>query len=200
MTSARLGNSSRTKIAGMESAHPDTSDAYNKNTNSKNNSTRPDNIVTNSGSGSGSVNGNGSGNNPRYHDTDNPALDTRPHFTPMSHGGLTSSSAYGSGYSESSSPAKYPSSSYTSNKQGFNGFGGNFGERSAIATGRSASGRARGGFPPGFAPASGGGVEAALSSNAFAGRHSQNCGNVITGRPSSRVTAPPGGHSTFSLG
>ncbi|CAN0564817.1 unnamed protein product, partial [Ectocarpus sp. 12 AP-2014] len=42
--------------------------------------------------------------------------------------------------------------------------------------------------------------EAALSSNAFASGHSQNCGNVITGRPSSRVIAPPGGHSTFSLG
>ena len=116
----------------------------------------------------------------------------------MSHGGLTSSSAYGSGYAESSSP-KY-TSSQISKKQGFSGFGGNFGERSAITSGRSASGRARGGLPPGFAPASGGGVEAALSSNDFASRHSQNCGNVITGRPSSRVTAPPGGHSTFSLG
>ncbi|CAM9134719.1 unnamed protein product, partial [Pylaiella littoralis] len=56
----------------------------------------------------------------------------------------------------------------------------------------------RGGLLSGYAPSSGGGVEAALSPNAFASGHSQNCGNVITGRPSSRVTAPPGGHSTFS--
>ncbi|CAM9443003.1 unnamed protein product, partial [Sphacelaria rigidula] len=40
----------------------------------------------------------------------------------------------------------------------------------------------------------------ALSSNVFANGTSQNCGNFITDRPSSRVTCPPGGHSTFALG
>lgn len=119
----------------------------------------------------------------------------------MSHGGLTSSSAYGSGRGEDSS-------SHANNRdphhQGFGGFGGKFGERSLLSGSRSGAskGRARGsggGLPPGYAPSSGGGVEAALSSNAFASGHSQNCGNVMTGRPSSRVTAPPGGHSTFSL-
>lgn len=122
----------------------------------------------------------------------------------MSHGGLTSSSAYGSGRGEDCS------SDNASNKdphhQGFGGFGGTFGERSLLGGGSrsgASKGRARmsggGGLPPGYAPSSGGGVEAALSSNAFASGHSQNCGNVMTGRPSSRVTAPPGGHSTFSL-
>lgn len=137
----------------------------------------------------------------------------------MSTGGLTSSSAYGSGYGDdptSHSDQKnnpYPysqaaSSNDTDLRQQFGGFGGKFGERS-LMSGRSSTdrGRARGGgggmgggLPPGYAPSSGGGVQAALSSNVFASGHSQNCGNVITGRPSSRVTAPPGGHSTFSLG
>eukprot|EP00904_Undaria_pinnatifida_P005946 jgi/Undpi1/2481/HiC_scaffold_13.g05860.m1 len=184
LTSSRLA-SSRTKIAGTGSPHPDTSDSYTNNRN---------NIIN---SGSSNTNNNG---NPKYRDAVDPTLDPRSQYTPMSHGGLTSSSAYGSGYPESSSPTKYASSQMGNKKQVFSGFGGNFGERSAAKTGRSMGGRAKGGFPPGFAPASGGGVEAALSSNAFARGHSQNCGNVITGRPSSRVTAPPGGHSTFSLG
>lgn len=119
----------------------------------------------------------------------------------MSHGGLTSSSAYGSDY------AADPAASVKGDTQGFGGFGGKFGERSLLS-GRSGANRGkarrgRGGgnvLPPGYAPSSGGGVEAALSSNAFASGHNQNCGNVITGRPSSRVTAPPGGHSSFSLG
>lgn len=122
---------------------------------------------------------------------------------PMSHGGLTSSSAYGSGYAADSAAC----AKRDPHQQGFGGFGGKFGERSLLS-GRSGAnrGKARGdrgggnGLPPGYAPSSGGGVEVALSSNVFARGHSQNCGNVITGRPSSRVTAPPGGHSTFSLG
>lgn len=137
---------------------------------------------------------------------------------PMSHGGLTSSSAYGSGFGEgsrSSTPNKEYAPPYSREASlgrdphqqslSFGGFGGKFGERS-LQSGRSGAdrGRARGGgggrIPPGYAPSSGGGVEAALSSNAFASGHNQNCGNFITGRPSSRVTAPPGGHSTFSLG
>lgn len=138
----------------------------------------------------------------------------------MSNGGLTSSSAYGSGYGYdptnhpelkhgNSSYSRNASSNDTDPRQQFGGFGGKFGERS-LTSGRSAidRGRARGGgrggaggrLPPGYAPSSGGGVQAALSSNVFASGHNQNCGNVITGRPSSRVTAPPGGHSTFSLG
>lgn len=135
----------------------------------------------------------------------------------MSHGGLTSSSVYGSGYGEgssSSTPKKDYAPPYSRETslgrdrdphQSFGGFGGKFGERS-LPSGRSGAGKGgvRGGgggrIPPGYAPSSGGGVEAALSSNAFATGHNQNCGNVITGRPSSRVTAPPGGHSTFSLG
>lgn len=39
-----------------------------------------------------------------------------------------------------------------------------------------------------------------ISSNAFANGASQNVGNVITGRPSSRVLAPPGGRSSIVLG
>lgn len=119
----------------------------------------------------------------------------------MSHGGLTSSSAYGLGQAADSA-ASVKGNRHT-HQQSFGGFGGQFGERSLLS-GRSGAnrGKARGGtgLPPGYAPSSGGGVEAALSSNAFASGHNQNCGNVITGRPSSRVTAPPGGHSTFSLG
>ena len=38
------------------------------------------------------------------------------------------------------------------------------------------------------------------SSNAFANGADQNCGNVITDRPSTRVHAPPGGASQISLG
>lgn len=121
----------------------------------------------------------------------------------MSNGGLTSSSAYGSGYAADSAAGVQRDP----HQQSFGGFGGKFGERSLLS-GRSGAnrGKARGGqggspgLPPGYAPSSGGGVGAALSSNAFASGHNQNCGNVITGRPSSRVTAPPGGHSTFSLG
>lgn len=85
-----------------------------------------------------------------------------------------------------------------SDRQGFSGFGSKFGERSITSGG--VRNLARRGLPPGYAPATGGGVEAALSSNSFARGHSQNCGNAITDRSSSRVTAPPGGHSTFALG
>ena len=40
----------------------------------------------------------------------------------------------------------------------------------------------------------------APSANAFASGRDQNCGNVVTGRPTSRVLAPPGGTQTFTLG
>jgi len=38
------------------------------------------------------------------------------------------------------------------------------------------------------------------SSNSFANGSNQNCGNMITDRRSTRVAAPPGGHSSFTLG
>jgi len=38
------------------------------------------------------------------------------------------------------------------------------------------------------------------SSNAYANGADQNCGNVITDRPSTRLHAPPGGHSSISFG
>ncbi len=44
-------------------------------------------------------------------------------------------------------------------------------------------------------PAKGRGV----LSNAYASGNSQNTGNVITDRPSSRVTQPPGGKSSISF-
>ena len=37
------------------------------------------------------------------------------------------------------------------------------------------------------------------SSNKFSNGSNQNCGNVITNRPSTRVRAPPGGHSQISF-
>jgi SPIRAL1-like protein len=40
----------------------------------------------------------------------------------------------------------------------------------------------------------------AVSSNVFAQNANQNCGNVMTGRSSTRVVAPPGGASSFSIG
>lgn len=40
----------------------------------------------------------------------------------------------------------------------------------------------------------------AVSSNAYATGSDQNCGNVITDRPTTRLHAPPGGHSSFSFG
>lgn len=113
-----------------------------------------------------------------------------------SQGGCTTSSAYGSAYTGESTP-KYVSR-VSSDSQGFSGFGAKFGERSA--SGGGGKGRAKRGLPPGYAPASEGAMQAVLSSNVFASGVSQNCGNFMTGRPSSRVTAPPGGHSTFSLG
>ena len=38
------------------------------------------------------------------------------------------------------------------------------------------------------------------SSNAYANGSNQNCGNVLTDRSSTRLPAPPGGHSSFRLG
>ena len=40
----------------------------------------------------------------------------------------------------------------------------------------------------------------ALSSNLYANGANQNCGNVMTGRSSTRVSAPPGGYTQWSLG
>mmetsp|Transcript_27762 Transcript_27762/g.33770 ORF Transcript_27762/g.33770 Transcript_27762/m.33770 type:complete len:140 (+) Transcript_27762:134-553(+) len=39
-----------------------------------------------------------------------------------------------------------------------------------------------------------------VSGNAFANGNNQNCGNVITDRPSSRVLNPPGGKTSIQLG
>ena len=44
------------------------------------------------------------------------------------------------------------------------------------------------------------GQDARKGSNAYAQGGNQNCGNVLTDRPTSRVLAPPGGGSTFKLG
>lgn len=63
--------------------------------------------------------------------------------------------------------------------------------------------------PPAAAPYPGGGYEGRemlhgarpdrVSGNAFAQGHDQNCGNVMTDYPSTRVAAPPGGASSLSL-
>lgn len=42
--------------------------------------------------------------------------------------------------------------------------------------------------------------DAPVSANAFVSGSNMNGGCVMTGRPTSRVLAPPGGHSTFKLG
>jgi hypothetical protein len=42
--------------------------------------------------------------------------------------------------------------------------------------------------------------EAAVSQNAFVSGSNMNGGCVMTGRPSSRVLAPPGGHTSIRLG
>lgn len=42
-------------------------------------------------------------------------------------------------------------------------------------------------------------VETTVSSNAFATGSAQNTGNVLTDRPTSRVTQPPGGKSSISF-
>ena len=42
-------------------------------------------------------------------------------------------------------------------------------------------------------------MKRAVKMSDFANGKHQNCGNVITDRPSSRVTNPPGGKSTISL-
>lgn len=42
-------------------------------------------------------------------------------------------------------------------------------------------------------------VSKSVSSNAYATGSSQNVGNVITDRPTSRVTQPPGGKSSISF-
>lgn len=148
----------------------------------------------------------------KEHDSDMTApVGSRASPAVMSHGGQTSSSAYGSRYPSSNSPMR---PSRISEGKGFNGFGSGFGASSGDVGGKGGKGprgNARGSvgvgvgggtgrLPLGYAPATGGGVQAALSSNLFASGASQNCGNVLTDRPSSRVTAPPGGHSTFAIG
>lgn len=42
--------------------------------------------------------------------------------------------------------------------------------------------------------------DAPVSGNAFVTGSNMNGGCVMTGRPSSRVLAPPGGHTSFKLG
>lgn len=39
-----------------------------------------------------------------------------------------------------------------------------------------------------------------VSSNAYASGSNQNCGNVLTDRPTTRVHAPPGGTDSWTLG
>ena len=46
---------------------------------------------------------------------------------------------------------------------------------------------------------SGIGGSSAVSANAFASGSNQTSGNVMTGRPTSRVLAPPGGHCSIQL-
>lgn len=43
-------------------------------------------------------------------------------------------------------------------------------------------------------------MSAPVSSNAFACGNNQNCGNVLTNRPTTLLHAPPGGRSTIQLG
>jgi hypothetical protein len=43
-------------------------------------------------------------------------------------------------------------------------------------------------------------ASSSVSSNAYANGHSQNTGNVLTDRPTSKVTQPPGGRSSIRLG
>ena len=43
------------------------------------------------------------------------------------------------------------------------------------------------------------GGSSSVSANAFASGSNQNSGNVMTGRPTSRVLAPPGGHCSIQL-
>lgn len=183
MTSARLSTSG-SKIAGIKSPYPSTD--YNPaDMDGSNNRNR-------------TSNGNTTGGLDNYDTANNPA-NPRPRPMPAtSQGGYTTSSTYGSGNTDENTPNPKYVSRASSHPQCFDGFGAKFGERSG--SGRSGKGRTKRGLPPGYAPASEGGMQAVLSSNAFASGVSQNCGNFITGRPSSRVTAPPGGHSTFSLG
>eukprot|EP00903_Cladosiphon_okamuranus_P009382 g8946.t1 len=52
--------------------------------------------------------------------------------------------------------------------------------------------------PPPAPPAAA--AEAAVSSNAYATGSNQNSGNFMTGRPTTRVRAPPGGASSITFG
>jgi SPIRAL1-like protein len=44
------------------------------------------------------------------------------------------------------------------------------------------------------------GGHSGVSSNAYASGANQNCGNVLTDRRTTKVTAPPGGHSSIVFG
>uniref|UniRef100_A0A7S1ZUX8 Uncharacterized protein n=1 Tax=Trieres chinensis TaxID=1514140 RepID=A0A7S1ZUX8_TRICV len=50
------------------------------------------------------------------------------------------------------------------------------------------------------APSYAAGCRSSVSSNAYASGSDMNSGNVITNRPSSRVSQPPGGRSQITLG
>jgi SPIRAL1-like protein len=42
--------------------------------------------------------------------------------------------------------------------------------------------------------------DSGASSNAYANGANQNCGNVLTDRRTTKVSAPPGGHSSIVFG
>lgn len=53
---------------------------------------------------------------------------------------------------------------------------------------------------PAAAAAQQGGASSTISSNAYASGSNQNSGNFMTGRPTTRVRAPPGGVSSITFG
>ena len=68
----------------------------------------------------------------------------------------------------------------------------------AAAAKAKADAMARANAKLGFGSAAG--SSSGVSANAFASGSNQNSGNVMTGRPTSRVLAPPGGHCSIQLG
>jgi SPIRAL1-like protein len=80
------------------------------------------------------------------------------------------------------------------------------GGKTSITFGDCETRRSRAQAPPAVPAAGTGagapaaGVKRGTSNNAFASGANPNCGNVMTDRSSSRVLAPPGGKSSFSLG
>lgn len=89
---------------------------------------------------------------------------------------------------------------------GGQGDGGYDGAGAKVAAGARAQDRRAGGQPPRAPDGGGGGALPGAgglerrSSNVWATGANQNCGNMLSERPTSRVLAPPGGKSTFSLG